>query len=581
MADYTNILKKVLKYQQKFRIKGVSIALVNSSKTLLSYQNGFADFYGERKVEDTTKFMIGSITKVLTAISIMQLVEGGLLDLDADIKEYIPEFTIKNRFDTSKISIRNLLNHRSGLPCDDFGILLSEKQQDYNQIIDYLADQYLIAPPGKMFAYSNLGYTLLGIIIERVSKKKYVDYIQKNIFNPMGIDGNFICTPEEFRQHKYEVSRSYNSLGEEKIDLLSSLLPAGSNTYISAFDVAKIAQMFLNKGKFGNKKILQQSSVEEMLSRPNFNDEEGMKIGLGLMFDKYYLANVGEIIGHSGGTIYHHSEMLFLPNSDLAIVILTNSTNGESFINKIIIPLLENALSDQGYKKERKERVKKNYRTFKVEEYTGVYPTAFGPIYITYKKQLRFKMGILRAKMFLKNDGWFDLKPTGLSILFGRQIRNRQIKIEKELLSIKMKRNNEQYVIGTIGVFVKPFDIFPTWSVACGRYACISDPKRSIAGSLNIFVKNRFLTVRLSGGLKKHAINLLGTIDEKEAIILGYGRGTSETIFLSNKMIIFMGNIFVKESICKTFFRRIGLIKLLNNIKNIFRKRGFKENDKE
>ena len=80
--------------------------------------------------------------------------------------------------------------------------MLAKEMKDYNDIIGYLANQYLIAPPGKMLAYSNLGYTLLGIVIERVSKKKYIDYVQRNIFNPLGIEANFICSPEDFRQHR-------------------------------------------------------------------------------------------------------------------------------------------------------------------------------------------------------------------------------------------------------------------------------------------------------------------------------------------------------------------------------------------
>ncbi len=576
MADYTNIISKIAKLQQDYRVKGTSIVIADSSKILLSEHRGFADFYGERKVDDATKFKIGSITKILTAISIMQLVEENLIDLDVDIRTYIPEFTIKNRFENFKITTRHILMHRSGIPCNNYEMMLAREARDYNEIISYLADQYLIAPPGKMFAYSNIGYTLLGIVIERVSKKKYTDYVQKNIFNPLGIEANFICTPEDFRQHKYEVSRSYNNLGEEKEDYLATFLPAGSNTYMSALDCLKIAQMFLNGGRLGSKRILKAETVAMMLQKPNFEDEEGHKIGLGLVFDQYQFPGMGDVVGHSGGTMFHFSQMVFLPEQGIAAVMLTNSSNGFSFIRRVLIPLIEITLQDKGYKKQINKRTKKTYCTFRIEEYTGIYPTATLPIYISYKKCLRLKMGAIRAKMFLKNNNWFDLKPIGLSILFGNAIKMIELKIEKNILSLKRNYKNGQSEIQSVGIYVKPFDILPTWLMACGRYASLVEPKHSVAGRIKLFIKDQFLMAKLSGGADRNHVLVLGTANETEAIVLGHGPGTSETIFISNKTLSYMGNKFIRESWLKTFFRRLKLNKLGEGIKRFFRSKNKK-----
>ncbi|MDD2492729.1 MAG: serine hydrolase domain-containing protein [Bacilli bacterium] len=571
MADYNNILNKIARLQQRYRIKGTSIVIADSSKIFFSEHRGFADFYGERKVEDTTQFKIGSITKVLTAIAIMQLVEEDLIDLDADIKEYIPEFSIKNRFDSHKITIKNILEHRSGLPSDNFGIMLTKEAKDYNDIITYLANQYLIAPPGKMIAYSNIGYTVLGIVIERVSKKKYTDYIQKNIFNPLGIDANFICTPEDFRQHKYEISRSYNNLGEEKEDYITTIIPAGSNTYMSAVDCLKIAQLFLNGGRIGNKRILKAETIAMMLQKPTYEDEEGYKIGLGLAFDQYQFSGMGDVIGHSGGTIFHFSQMIFMPEQGIAAVMLTNSTNGSAFIRDVFPLLLEVALQDKGYKRPSSRKTKKMYCTFRIEEYTGIYPTATKPIYISYKKHLRLKMGFIHAKMFLKTNNWFDLKPTGLSVLLGQALKQIEVKVEKETLSLKKSHHNGQADIQSVGVFVKPFDILPTWLMACGRYACLVEAKRSVARRIKLFIKDQFLMAKLSGGMAGSRIHVLGTVNETEAIILGYGRNTSETIFMGNKILTYMGSKFIRESCFQTFLRRCKLNRLGKLFKNMFK----------
>ena len=169
-------------------------------------------------------------------------------------------------------------------------------------------------------------------------------------------------------------------------------------------------------------------------------------------------------------------------------------------------------------------------------------------------------MGKIHAKMFLKKNNWFDLKPTGLSILFGRQVRALEIKVERETLTIKKNYRNGQTEIHDVGVFVKPFDILPTWTMACGRYACLVEPKRSVAGSIKLFIKDQFLMAKLCGGVSRNKTQILGTINETEAIILGYGRGTSETVFLGNKMITYNGNKFVLESSFKTFCRRAKIL---------------------
>jgi len=332
-----------------------------------------------------------------------------------------------------------------------------------------------------MLAYSNLGYRLLGIVIERVSKKKYIDYVQKNIFNPLGIEANFICSPEDFRQHKYELSRSYNSLGEEKEDYVSTIIPAGSNTYMSAIDCIKIAQMFLNGGRIGSKRILKTETVAMMLEKPDFADEEGYKMGLGLAFNQYQFPGMGDVIGHSGGTIFHFSQMVFIPEQGIAAVMLTNSTNGTNFIRRVFPSLLEIFLQEKGFKKPSVRKAKKTYCTFRVEEYTGIYPTLIRPLYIFYKKSLYLKVGFIRMKMFLKNNNWFDLKPKGCSIFFGQALKQFEIKIEKDILTLKRNYKNGQCDIQSMGVKVKPFDILPTWLMACGRYASLTDPKRSVA----------------------------------------------------------------------------------------------------
>ena len=161
--DY--VIKKISK---KIPCVGFSVALFDNEKIIYNHHEGYINKTKEYKTDDDSMFMIGSNTKVLTSISLFQLLEQGKLSLDDDIKKYIPELNIKSKFDYDKITIRQLLMHRGGIQCDLYNLCL-DNDREYHEIIKELENTYLTRKPGTMFAYSNNGYTLLGIIIERIS----------------------------------------------------------------------------------------------------------------------------------------------------------------------------------------------------------------------------------------------------------------------------------------------------------------------------------------------------------------------------------------------------------------------------
>ncbi len=135
------------------------------------------------KCDGNSPFLIGSITKVFTAVAVMQLYEQGKIDIDKPVSDYVPDFTINQRFPNSEpITIRAVLAHHAGIPSDYYLHKFSRKHHNLNEILTYLNSQYTCYPVGKIYAYSNLGYALLGILIERVSGLKYEDYVAQNIF---------------------------------------------------------------------------------------------------------------------------------------------------------------------------------------------------------------------------------------------------------------------------------------------------------------------------------------------------------------------------------------------------------------
>lgn len=220
--------------------------MFDSKGIIYNYNYGFANKEQGIKSNNDSLYMIGSNTKVLTALAILKLMEEGKLSLEDDVKKHIPEFGVQSYFEYDKISIKNLLMHRSGLVSDLFHLILG-KARDYHEVIPELRETYLTATPGKMFSYSNVGYTVLGIVIERVSGLSYTEYIQEEIAKPLGIQVHFLLNEEDRQPFTSSVSLCYDKKGKAVEDNLSTLLPAGSNTYMSLSDFIKIGQMFLKK----------------------------------------------------------------------------------------------------------------------------------------------------------------------------------------------------------------------------------------------------------------------------------------------------------------------------------------------
>lgn len=162
-----------------------SILVASHGKIILSEGFGMADKEKNISCTNQTRFMIGSITKQFTSMAIMQLEEKGLLNVDDNIEKYIPGFP-----HGKEITIHQLLSHTSGLPRDvaadiKFDIPPTSIQEALS-VVESKGIK-LLAKPGEIYSYSNTGYEILGLIIQKVSGETYEEYVQKNIFNPLGM----------------------------------------------------------------------------------------------------------------------------------------------------------------------------------------------------------------------------------------------------------------------------------------------------------------------------------------------------------------------------------------------------------
>lgn len=186
----------------------LSLAVVRDGQPILAKGYGYADLAERVPASAATIYRLASITKEFTAAAILHFAEQGRLSLDDPISDYLPDYTGEGR----RITIRQLLSHTSGLS-DVAAIPLLEEAgavgMDRGQLIDLVASQPLDAEPGTEHSYSNVGFILLGIVIEHVTGSTYADYLQEEILGPLGLDRTFQCPneqrPDDRWAHGYDI----------------------------------------------------------------------------------------------------------------------------------------------------------------------------------------------------------------------------------------------------------------------------------------------------------------------------------------------------------------------------------------
>ena len=318
----------------KNHIVGASMAIVDHGKVVYAKGYGFADNRKKIKATDKTVFCIGSITKTFTAMAIMKLHEEGKIDLDKPASYYLSELKIKSISETGDIlKIRNLLSHTSGLTDGFMNKDMCDKEQDMTSIIDDLNQEELVNKTNWKWSYSNVGYDVLGCIIERVSGMKYMDYIRKNFLQKMDmVSSDFLDRPNDT-----VYSRGYLNDTVQTPEPFMRDVPAGA-LFCSAPDMANFMKTIQNKGYYGTTPIISQASITEMQTDHTTHTiiPSNTKYGYAtfvLPMDFAEDSLYGDAIGHGGDTYTSHSLYLVFPKTDLGIVILTNSEKGHSFVN--------------------------------------------------------------------------------------------------------------------------------------------------------------------------------------------------------------------------------------------------------
>lgn len=336
---------------------GLSIVVVKDGEIVYNRAFGLADGPKQSAATPETVYHWWSMTKIVTAIAILQLQEQGQLRLDDPVTLYLPDFAVQVPAGSQPITIRHLLNHSAGLVDPVPAMLGWVHYQD--ELVDQTAllkrhlpnHQKLQFAPGSKASYSNLGYMVLGAVIEAVSGQPYADYVTDQILHPLGMtQTGFLYTPT---MQAHEASGS-----QPVVHLYTPLLPflldtsalirerAGRTLWLnrvyidalpssgllgSAPDVARLLLAYLNSGELNGVRILSPQSVALMTAEsqvlgegPNMAAYAQGRHGLGW----YVIPEERRVrLQHHGGGAGFATTMRLYPEEKLGITILANSTD--------------------------------------------------------------------------------------------------------------------------------------------------------------------------------------------------------------------------------------------------------------
>ena len=394
--DEEELLQFIQSTIQTHLIPGLSISIVKNGNIVWEKYFGQANIDEDIPVDESTMFILSSISKTITATALMQLFEQGLFALDDDINNHLPFEVYHPDFQTTPITFKMLLSHTSGIK-DNWSVM-PYYDGDSEFELSYYLEQYLTPQgnlygnnsnftnsiPGSNYSYSNIGAALIGFLVEEISNQPFNEYCNINIFEPLNMDNTFwflseienleqVAIPYQLSGNSgntcyeigcgvYDESNScfcdfacvdYGDCCSDYEDVcgeggtgsspgnLSEYENYGYSDYpsgqlrASSNNLAKFMGAYINNGIYNGTRILDSETVELMktIHYPTANSTQGL-------IWYYKNANGRTLFGHNGGDIGSSTEMFISISDNLGVVLLSNTNNYNALIE------IENAVFD-------------------------------------------------------------------------------------------------------------------------------------------------------------------------------------------------------------------------------------------
>jgi CubicO group peptidase (beta-lactamase class C family) len=306
------------------QLPGAVVGVVSDQDLIWAKGFGRADVDSGRPMELDTRFRMASHSKLFTATAIMQLREQGKVRLDDPVAEYLPWFRFRQAAaDDPPVTIEHLLTHSSGLP-REAGPHWSDLDFPTEDELKELMSQRLAAfSPEVRWKYSNLAYTLAGMVVERVSGMSWADYLQKNIFDPLGMTASSVDREDPKLATGY--GRRMPDGSREVFPFVDARgMAAATGLTSTVSDMAKFVSAQFRSGERGGDRILSTASLREMhrarMLESTWTRGQGIGFSVQRNDDQLY-------VGHGGGYPGYTTNTLIQLDSKVGVIVLTNTND--------------------------------------------------------------------------------------------------------------------------------------------------------------------------------------------------------------------------------------------------------------
>lgn len=331
--EFNQLESKIAAVLKKHNVTGLQLALNNTDGTLWNMNFGLASQLSDTLVNDETLFRIGSISKTVTAVAVMQLVEQGKVSLNTPVQTVIPEIAISNPWqEETPITVLHLLEHTAGFDDNHFKeFVVSGKDMSTKDALDYHPHTRVARyEPGQFMSYANVDPTLLAYMVEKLSGMRFEDYVKQNIFEPLGMSHSSYFLGDRVKRH---IAIGYVNANDKLIATEYEFIKDRASGAINsnAADISKFQQMLINKGGYLDKHLLKQSTIERMaITESTLAAKAGFQDG----YSKYLITqhSAGEKwLGHSGEMIGFLSAMWHSTSRDVGYMFVTNTSGNSAY----------------------------------------------------------------------------------------------------------------------------------------------------------------------------------------------------------------------------------------------------------
>jgi len=330
-VDSDKLVEKIKGHMEELHVPGVAVGVRHGDESFTEGL-GVTNVDHPISVDEATLFQIGSITKTFVGTLTMRLVEMGELELDAPIRNYLPEFRVIDVEASEGATMRHLFTHTAGWVGDWFPEDLGHGEDAVSRYVATMADNPQLTPLGEVLSYNNAGFNVAGGVLEAVSGKPFTEVMQEMLLDPLEMEHTYLL-PWDLMTHRFAVGHSEKE-GRASVARPWSIGrasgPAGG-LVTNVEDMLNYARFQLGDGTFNGKRLLEPESLRR-LHTPQLRYCPDNSVALTFWVDD---SRAARTLSHGGGTVGQTSLLTLVPDRDFSILLVTNSGNGSQLNQKV------------------------------------------------------------------------------------------------------------------------------------------------------------------------------------------------------------------------------------------------------